>query len=82
MIDGAYVVRMARYDRWQNENLYSAADRLSDTERRCERDVTQPHWVLVPNPFTRRTHHRGQVHCMLTRAGERASHTDLPIMPE
>ena len=34
MIDGAYVERMARYYRWQNENLYSAADRLSETERR------------------------------------------------
>jgi len=30
MIDGAYVVRMARYNRWQNENLYRAANRLSD----------------------------------------------------
>jgi len=37
MIDGAYVVRMARYNRWQNENLYSAADGLSDDERRRER---------------------------------------------
>jgi len=82
MIDGAYVVRMARYDRWQNENLHSAADRLFDTERHRERDVTQQHWVLVPHLFNHRTHHRGQVHCMLTRAGERASHTDLPIMLE
>jgi uncharacterized damage-inducible protein DinB len=37
MIDGGYVVRMARYNRWQNQNLYSAADRLSDEERRRER---------------------------------------------
>ena len=28
MIDRAYVQRMARYNRWQNENLYGAADRL------------------------------------------------------
>ena len=34
MIDGGYVRRMARYNRWQNQNLYSAADRLSDDERR------------------------------------------------
>ena len=33
----AYVQRMARYNRWQNENLYSVADRLSDDERRRER---------------------------------------------
>ena len=27
MIDRAYVQRMARYNRWQNENLYGVADR-------------------------------------------------------
>jgi len=37
VIDRAYVQRMARYNRWQNENLYGAADRLSDEERRRER---------------------------------------------
>ena len=37
MIDRAYVQRMARYNRWQNENLYSVADRLCDVERRRER---------------------------------------------
>src|ERR1700726_1669047 len=38
MVDGAYVERMARYNRWQNENLHSAADRLSETERRRVRE--------------------------------------------
>ena len=37
MIDRAYVQRMARYNRWQNENLYGVADRLSEAERRRER---------------------------------------------
>ena len=37
MIGVDYVRRMARYNRWQNENLYGAADRLSDEERRRER---------------------------------------------
>src|SRR5262245_35893740 len=37
MIDAAYVQRMARYNRWQNQNLYGVADRLSDEERRRER---------------------------------------------
>ena len=36
MIDGAYVQRMARYNRWQNQNLYGVADTLSDDERRRE----------------------------------------------
>ena len=30
MIDLGYVQRMARYNRWQNENLYGVADALSD----------------------------------------------------
>ena len=37
MIDPGYVQRMARYNRWQNENLYGVADTLTDGERRRER---------------------------------------------
>src|SRR5215210_7171332 len=37
MIDPAYVRRMARYNRWQNQNLYGVAETLSDEERRRER---------------------------------------------
>ncbi len=37
MIDVHYARRMARYNRWQNENLYGAADGLRDEERRRER---------------------------------------------
>src|SRR5216683_1138003 len=37
MIDVHYVQCMARYNRWQNENLYGAADTLSDVERRRAR---------------------------------------------
>jgi uncharacterized damage-inducible protein DinB len=37
MIDRAYVQRMARYNRWQNENIYGAVGRLSDDERRRDR---------------------------------------------
>ena len=37
MIGVDYVRRMARYNRWQNENLYGAADGLTDEERHRER---------------------------------------------
>jgi uncharacterized damage-inducible protein DinB len=164
MIDRAFVQRMARYNRWQNENLYGVADKLSDDERRKERaawfgsihktlnhllwgdrmwmsrftdlpkpDVgipgsvslhpgwqdlkaeragfdgkiigwadtldgtwlaadqtffsvatqsewTRPRWMLVTHMFNHQTHHRGQVHCMLTQAGGKPSDTDLPFM--
>jgi len=166
MIDPAYVRRMARYNRWQNENLYGVADQLSDEERRRERgaffgsihktlshllwadqvwmsrfidvkrpqggipdsvslypewdglkrervafddtianwadrldaswltddltyysggvgrNITAPKWVLLTHLFNHQTHHRGQVHCMLTQAGGKPHATDLPALPE
>jgi len=166
MIDRAYVQRMARYNRWQNENLYGVADRLSAEERQQEsgaffgsihktlshllwgdrmwmsrfagfakpevgipgsvtlypdwevlkaeragfdgkildwadtvdggwlaanqtffsaatgREWTRPRWVLVTHMFNHQTHHRGQVHCMLTQAGGKPSDTDLSVMPD
>jgi uncharacterized damage-inducible protein DinB len=166
MIDAAYVQRLARYNRWQNENLYGVADRLSDDERRRERgtffgsihgtlshllwgdctwmsrfsdvpkpdvgiagskalypewdglkrersaidekiirwsdgvdpewlssdytwfsnaaqrDVSKPMWTLVAHLFNHQTHHRGQVHAMLTQAGGTPGDTDLFLMPE
>ncbi len=37
MIDPVYVQRMARYNRWQNENLYGAASTLTDAQRKEQR---------------------------------------------
>ncbi len=166
MIDRAYVQRLARYNRWQNGNLYGVADRLLDDERRrdrgaffgsihktlshilwgdqvwmsrftdvpklqagipesvtlypdwtglkaerasfdqtiidwadtiedvwlsieqtfystaTKREWTRPRWMLVAHMFNHQTHHRGQVHCMLTQAGGKPSDTDLTVMPD
>jgi uncharacterized damage-inducible protein DinB len=166
MIDTAYVQRMARYNRWQNQNLYGCADGLSDEERRrargaffgsihgtfnhlvwgdcmwmsrftdvtrppggvkdsaeifetwddlkreraaldetivawadklnaswldgdlvyfsgaSRRDMAKPKWLAVTHMFNHQTHHRGQVHCMLTQAGGKPHDTDLPFLPE
>ena len=165
MIDTGYVRGMARYNRWQNQNLYGVADALSDSERKRDRgaffgsihatlnhvlwgdriwmsrlagtprpsggipeslslhvdwaelkrereafdaiviewadrldqaalagelayysvaikaDIRKPRWLLVTHMFNHQTHHRGQVHCMLTQAGGKPSDTDLPFMP-
>ena len=165
MIDVGYVQCMARYNHWQNENVYRVADSLSDGERRRERGaffgsihatlnhllwadriwmsrlagttapaggiaesvslyaqwddlkrerkasdavmidwadrldaaslaselayysvaikahVHKPKWLLVAHMFNHQTHHRGQVHCMLTQADGRPGDTDLPFMP-
>ena len=165
MIGIGYVQRMALYNRWQNENLYGAADQLTDEQRRHERgaffgsiqktfshllwgdrlwmsrfsgtrhpqvgipesvslysdwdalkreradfdaeilrwaeglspnwlegdltyfsqssarDIMGPRWKFVSHFFNHQTHHRGQVHCMLTQAGAQPQGTDLPLMP-
>jgi uncharacterized damage-inducible protein DinB len=165
MITPAYARTMAAYNRWQNRNLYGAADGLSD-ERRKEprgaffgsihgtlnhllwadqiwlsrlagtptpkaksikdsvaqyegwaelkaareafdetmigwadrldaaalegdltwfsaaagREVTKPKVLLIAHVFNHQTHHRGQVHCMLTQCGAKPADTDLPML--
>ena len=44
-------------------------------------EVRKPRWLLVTHMFNHQTHHRGQVHCMLTQAGGKPGDTDLPFMP-
>jgi len=46
------------------------------------RDMTLPKAVCLIQLFNHQTHHRGQVHAMLTAAGARPDVTDLPFMPE
>lgn len=42
------------------------------------REVTRPHWMLVGHFFNHQTHHRGQAHALITRAGAATGDTDLP----
>jgi uncharacterized damage-inducible protein DinB len=46
------------------------------------RDLAKPYALCVMHLFNHQTHHRGQVHAMLTAAGARPGDTDLPFMPE
>jgi uncharacterized damage-inducible protein DinB len=167
MIAPAHTQAMARYNAWQNQSIYSAANTLSDAERGQDRgafwqsidltlrhilwadqmwmsrfsnadapkalnqplsshdvatwdgltrarvefdetieiwtagltdtwlqgdltwrsgitgeDATKPRWYVVTHLFNHQTHHRGQVHCMLTQAGAEPEDTDLPFMPD
>jgi uncharacterized damage-inducible protein DinB len=166
MITVGYVRAMADYNHWQNENLYGAADGLTDAQRKEQRgaffgsihgtlnhllwgdqiwmsrfagtpkpkapgipgsvamyeswddlkrerrafdsvildwagrldpawlegdltwfsgaagrEVTRPKGLLVTHMFNHQTHHRGQVHCLLTQFGAKPSVTDLPARP-
>lgn len=45
-------------------------------------DITRPTCVLVTHFFNHQTHHRGQVHALLTAFGARTGDTDLPFILE
>ncbi len=47
-----------------------------------QRDFTKPKSVCVMQVFNHQTHHRGQVHAMLTAAGATPDDTDLPFIPD
>ncbi|HVV49237.1 MAG TPA: DinB family protein [Polyangia bacterium] len=42
---------------------------------------THPRWVQVVQMFNHQTHHRGQVHALLTAAGIDVGPTDVPVLP-
>lgn len=46
------------------------------------RDVRKPLELCVAHMFNHQTHHRGQVHAMMTAAGLAAPVSDLFVMPE
>lgn len=43
-------------------------------------DVVRPKWLVVSHIFNHQTHHRGQIHAMLTAAGAKPQDTDLILM--
>lgn len=45
-------------------------------------NLSKPRWICVTHLFNHQTHHRGQVHAMLTAAGAHPADTDLPFMPD
>ncbi|WP_431282908.1 DinB family protein [Humitalea sp. 24SJ18S-53] len=46
-----------------------------------QREIQRPNGLLVTHVFNHQTHHRGQVHAMLTAAGQSTGDTDLVAMP-
>ncbi len=73
----------ARIRSWAESVQQSALNgdltwRYSDTGQ----DVTRPLAMCVTHFFNHQTHHRGQVHAMLTAAGQNAPVSDLSYLPE
>jgi uncharacterized damage-inducible protein DinB len=48
----------------------------------ANREMAKPKELCTAHFFNHQTHHRGQIHAMLTAAGQTAAATDLPFMPE
>lgn len=46
------------------------------------KQVTRPMAICVTHFFNHQTHHRGQIHMMLTSAGVQPGDTDLFVMPD
>jgi len=46
-----------------------------------QKDMTEKRSTCVIQLFNHQTHHRGQVHAMLTAAGARPDDTELQVMP-
>lgn len=44
------------------------------------REMSRPNWFLATHFFNHQTHHRGQVHAMLTAAGRTPDATDLMLL--
>lgn len=40
--------------------------------------MRRPRWLLITHMFNHQTHHRGQAHALITRAGAKTAATDLP----
>ena len=56
------------------------AGELSWFSGAIQTEVSRPRWALVVQLFNHGTHHRGQVHAMLTAAGAQPADTDVPFM--
>ena len=55
---------------------------LSWSSAVMNREFKKSRALLVMQLFNHQTHHRGQVHAMLTAAGTKPEDTDLPFMPD
>lgn len=84
---GDYCAARAKFDRrilqWAHEVApdWFAGD-LTWYSGASGKELTRPRLTLVIQMFNHQTHHRGQVHAMLTAAGAKPGATDVPFMPE
>lgn len=72
------VVADARIEAFaQDQTTASLAGSLSWWSGAAQREIVAPKTMLLMHMFNHQTHHRGQVHAVLTRHGEDLGDTDL-----
>ena len=72
----------SRIIRWADElTLNDLAGDLAWFSGALNANVQKAKWLCVQHFFNHQTHHRGQVHAMLTSAGAKPDDTDLFVMP-
>lgn len=72
----------ARIIEWAGDlSATELADDLTYFSVTANRQSTKPMGLLVAHMFNHQTHHRGQVHALLTGFGLSPADTDMPMMP-
>jgi len=70
-----------RIEAWSAGLTQAALDgELVWFSREAGRERRHPRWLAISHLFNHQTHHRGQVHALLTRAGASTQATDLPAI--
>jgi uncharacterized damage-inducible protein DinB len=68
---------------WADDvNAVDLVGRLTWMSGSAGREVSRPLALCVMHLFNHQTHHRGQIHAMLTQAGTELPDTDLFLMPD
>lgn len=76
---------------WLDSYISRWADRVTQDQLDAElqyysgaagRNICKPVGLLVTHFFNHQTHHRGQVHAMLTALGAETQDTDMPLLPD
>lgn len=72
----------AAIEAWAAERVTEAwlAGTLTWHSAATDRTLALPAWIAVAHFFNHQTHHRGQVHAMLTAFGQQTGATDLPFV--
>lgn len=72
-----------RIARWAEQvNATDLDTELAWFSSALQKDITRSVALCVVHMFNHQTHHRGQIHAMLTSAGQNPGDTDLFILPE